>query len=242
VIVRTFPERIELITQPDHAQLAGQIIERHIDLASRSRRASILRATAEHDSGWIEVDAAPIVNPGTGEVVDFVHAPLDVRQRAWRRAAARLADDAWAAALVAHHALTAYERFRSHTHWETFFQDTEAVRENRRQASGLALDTLVADYAFLRLGDLISLAFCTGSTDSNRFADWTIRLSGDRVVVTPDPFGGAVVPFEVSARVIPNQRFRSNAALQDALQCATVTTLRGETAGWVALEACDATR
>ena len=111
MIVRTFPDRIELITQPDHARLAGQIIEHCVDLASRSKRASILRATAEHDSGWIELDAAPGVNPATGDVVDFVHAPLEVRQGAWRRAVTRVADDPWAAAMVAQHARTAYERF-----------------------------------------------------------------------------------------------------------------------------------
>ncbi len=234
MIVRTFPERIELITQPDHARLAGQIIEHCIDLESRPRRAAILRATAEHDSGWIEVDAVPIVNPATGDVVDFVHAPLDVRQRAWRRAVARVADDPSAAALDAHHASTAYERFRSHADWKTFFQDTDAVRDRQRQASGLAFDDLLTDYTFLRLGDLISLAFCTGVTEVYRFGGWTIRRSGDRIVISPDPFGGAIVPLGVTARVIPRQPFASDAALHAALQCATVVTIYGEAAGRLA--------
>ena len=111
------------------------------------------------------------------------------------------------------------------------------MRESNRQASGLALDDLVADYDFLRLGDLISLAFCTGSSDACRFGDWTIQRSGDRVVVTPDPFGGAFVPLEVTARVIPYQSFPSDSALHAALQCATVTTICGETAGRSAREA-----
>ena len=110
------------------------------------------------------------------------------------------------------------------------------MREHQRQASGLTLDELMADYEFLRLGDLISLAFCTGSTDVSRFSNWTIERSNDRVVITPDPFGGAVVPIEVTARVIPRHAFPSEAALHDAMQRASLTIIYGEAAGRAAPE------
>jgi Protein of unknown function (DUF3891) len=231
MIVRSRHERIQLITQPDHAHLAGRIMEHCVPLAARSRRDAILHAIAEHDNGWIEADASPGVDANSGGILDFVTVPLEVRHAVWPRGVARLEDDPWAAALVAQHALTVYSRFRSDSEWTAFFAGMAAARDAMLRASGIPLDDLAADYPFVRLGDLMSLAFCTGSTDEQRFADWTVQLSGTRVVVTPDVFGGAEIPIEVEARAIRNRPFRSDAELRDALSEATTMTLRGEVAG-----------
>jgi hypothetical protein len=231
VIVRPAPDGVQLITQPDHAHLARRIMEHCVPLAARPRRDAILHAIAEHDNGWAEEDAAPTINPQTGNVVDFVSAPLSVRHAVWPRGVARLADNPWAAALVAQHALTVYDRFRSEGEWTSFFAEMEAARGAVLRASRMPLDDLVADYAFVRLADLISLIFCTGWTDEHRFEDWTIQLSGTRVVVMPDAFGGVKIPIEINAREIRHQPFRPDAELRDALREATATTLRGEVAG-----------
>jgi hypothetical protein len=231
VIVRLLPDGVQLITQPDHAHLARAIMEHCAPLAARPRRAAILHAIAEHDSGWEEEDAAPTVNASTGQVIDFVSAPLSVRHAVWPRAIERLADDAWAAALVAQHALTAYDRFRSDAEWTSFFAEMETTRGARLRATAVPFNDLLADYAFVRLADLMSLAFCTGSTDEQRFGDWTIRLSGTRVVVTPDAFDGAEIPFEVRSKKVRNHSFRSDRELRDALREAKTTTLRGAVAG-----------
>jgi uncharacterized protein (DUF433 family) len=201
-----------------------------VPLAARPRREAILHAIAEHDNGWAEADAAPTVNADTGDVLDFITVPLAVRQGVWPRAVARLVDDPWAAALVAQHALTVYGRFRPDRDWTAFFVEMEAARDAMLRASGKPLDDLLEDYPFLRLGDLISLAFCTGSTDEQRFGGWTVQLSGARVVVTPDVCGGAEIPFEIEARTIRKRPFRLEAELRDGLSEATVTTLRGDVA------------
>jgi len=203
-------------------------MEHCVPLSARPRRDAILHAIAEHDNGWAEEDAAPTVDPGTGQVLDFVSAPLSARHAVWPRGVARLADDPWAAALVAHHAVTVYERFRSEDEWRPFFAGMEALRGGMLRTTGLPLKDLLADYPFVRLADLISLTFCTGWTDEQRFGDWTIQLSGTRVVVAPDPFGVAEIPLEIEAREIRNQPFRSDAELRDALRDANTTTLRGE--------------
>jgi hypothetical protein len=88
----------------------------------------------------------------------------------------------------------------------------------------------VSDYAFVRLADLISLTFCAGWTDEQRFADWTVQLSGTRVVVTADAFDGVKVPIEITAREIRNQPFRSDTELRNALSEANTVTVRGEVA------------
>jgi hypothetical protein len=231
MIVRPVHDRVQLITQPDHAHLARMIMEHCVPLAARLRRDAILHAIGEHDNGWSEEDTAPTVNPGTGDIVDFVSAPLSMRHAVWPRGVARLADDPWAAALVAQHALTVYDRARSDAEWTSFFADMEAARGAMLRASGMPLDDLVADYAFVRLADLISLTFCTGWTDEQRFGAWTVQLSGVRVIVAPDAFGGATVPIEVQAREVRRQPFRSDAELRNALSQASTTTLRGEVAG-----------
>jgi hypothetical protein len=191
----------------------------------------ILHAIAEHDNGWAEEDAAPSVNPETGDIVDFVSAPLRVRHAVWPRGVARLADRPWAAALVAQHALTVYDRFRPDAEWTSFFAMMEASRAAMIAASAMALDDLHTDYPFVRLGDLISLAFCAGWTDVQRFDGWTVERLGARVVVTPDPFGGATIPIEIRARAIGRQRFRSDSALRAALSGATAVVLQGEVTG-----------
>ncbi len=182
-------------------------------------------------AGW-RSDAAPPVDPATGGVVDFVKAPLYVRQGVWPRAIAKLEGEPWAAALVAHHAWFVYERFRTGADpaWTAFFDAMAAARDERLRALGLPLDELIADYAFLRLGDLISLAFCNREREPLRHGEWTVRLAGSRVEVTPDAFGGAVVPFEIEAREISGGPFRSDAELRAALAEAAIVTLRGEVA------------
>jgi hypothetical protein len=231
VIVRPVDAGVQLITQPAHAHLAGALMQHCVPLAARSRRDAILHAIAEHDNGWAEEDAAPTVNPATGGVVDFVSAPLSVRHAVWPRGIARLADDPWAAALVAEHAITVYDRFRSVAAWTPFFAEMEASRDAWLRASGLPFDELAADYRFVRLADLISLTFCAGWTDEQRFGGWTIQLVGADVVVTPDVFGGVKIPIRIAAREIRSGPFRSDAELRDALADANATTLRGEVAG-----------
>jgi Protein of unknown function (DUF3891) len=227
VIVRRFSNRLQLITQPDHAHLAGRFMQHCVTLVSRPRRDSILHAIAEHDNGWAEVDAAPTVHPDTGVVVDFINAPIPVRHGVWPRGVARLAADSWAAALVAQHAVTVYDRYREDTAWRPFFGEMEKARDALVRQSGVAHAELAADYVFIRLADLISLTFCLGWSEEQRVGEWTIRRSGTSVGVMPDPFGGATIPIEITAREIPDEPYRSDVELRDALSRAKTVTLWG---------------
>jgi hypothetical protein len=228
VIVRRAGERLQLITQPDHAHLAARIMEHCVPLAARPRRDAILHAIAEHDNGWTEEDSAPSVDPAAGTIVDFVSAPLNVRHRVWVQGVARLAQDPWVAALVAQHAVTVYDRFRDQIEWTAFFAEMEAARDALLRRDRRPFGDLLADYAFVRLADLISLTFCTGWTDEQRFNDWTVRPFGTGVRVSPDAFGGKLIPMEITAKEIPDQPFRSDAELHSALSRAKIVTLQGE--------------
>lgn len=230
MIVRTREDRLQLITQPDHAHLARQIMELCVPLEGHARRAAVLHAIAEHDNGWTEEDAAPRINPATGHVFDFVTAPLAVRQGVWPRGVERLADDPWAAALVAQHATVIYDRFESDPEWAPFFQQMNAMRDAMVRAHGGGADDLWSDYEFVRLADLTSLTFCTGWTGEQRFGNWTVRLSGTRVI-TPDVFGGVEIPIEIAAKEIPLRPFQSDEDLHEALRAATIVLLRGTVIG-----------
>jgi uncharacterized protein DUF3891 len=231
MIVRPARDAWHLITQPDHAHLAARIIEHAVALASCPRRDAILLAVAEHDNGWAEEDAAPILNPQTGQLADFINVPAAVRQRVWPRGVQRLAHHPWTAALIAEHAVVVYDRFRAEEDWNTFFTGMEAARDEMVRACGLSFQDLTSDYEFVRLADLISLLFCMGIPHPQRFAEWTVRLTGDHVVVTPDLFSAVAIPVEIQARVIPNRSFQSDAELRAAVAAADRVIVKGKVSG-----------
>jgi hypothetical protein len=231
MIVRDRGDRLQLITQPDHAAAARGIMEGCPLVERRERRGALLHAIEEHDNGWREVDAEPIVDPATGGVFDFVSIPVPIRQAIWPRAVARLADHPWAAALVAQHAITVYERFRTDPGWTAFFREMAVTRDAMEAAAGLTRADLVDDYRFLRLADLISLAFCTEAPGEQQFGDWTIRRAGAHVAVLPDVFGGATVRFEVRATEIDCRRYASDAELRAAVASGRTLRLPGTVGG-----------
>jgi hypothetical protein len=227
-----------LITQPDHAALAGRIMARwkERDFDGHPRRASILLAIREHDNGWDEVDAAPILDRATGLMVDFVDVPAEVRRAIWPRAVERLSRaDGWAAALVAQHAVHVYRRYRGDREWDRFFTQLEASRDEHRQqagsGAGLTFDHLMADYFFVRMGDLLSLTFCNAWKEAPDEFGYTIHGSNERLTVTPDPFGGSEIPMDVRARELPHRAFASDSEAAEAFASARVLSYRGVVRG-----------
>ena len=233
MIVRRQHESWLCITQPDHAALAGHLMRhwRSGGLPESPRRADILRAMDEHDNGCREVDATPIVDPATGAILDFIGAPLEMRQGVWPRGVQRLAGTPYTAALVANHAVHVFSRFRGRADWTPFFDRMTALRTEMLEATNVPLESLLADYAFLRIGDLLSLTFCNAWTEPQGEFAYDIRLDGARLLVSPDPFGGREVPFEITARVIPSDALASAAAAAEAWHAADQIVLTGIATG-----------
>ena len=231
MIVQHANDRLLLITQHDHSRLSGRIMSRCTGLAGHPRRGSILLAITEHDNGWVEEDAAPKVDTESGEIVDFVRAPVEIKHAVWPRAVRHLSMEPWSAALVAQHAITVYDRFRVDDAWATFFADMEQLRDTMLREDGGRVEDLAADYAFVRLGDLISLSFCTGWAEEQHYDRWRVQPSGSNVIVTPDPFGGERVPCEVPARAVMARAYRTGQELAAALRASELVTLSGEVSG-----------
>ena len=236
MIIRPHGSTQLLITQPDHAALAGRIMEDWAadDFPASPRRAEILRAIAEHDNGWCDVDAAPLVDPATGTLLDFIHAPDDVRQDVWPRGVDSLAHTPYAAALVAQHALEIYARYRPAPRWQPFFAGMEAARDGHVRRASLSLDELRRDYLFVRAGDLISLTFCNAWREEQTVdGRYRIRLEGDELRVTPDPFAARIVPLEVVGVEVPMARFSTATGAQETFRRARRVRLRGTLRGGV---------
>jgi hypothetical protein len=241
MIVREDGSDFLLVTQPDHARLARDIVAavRTEPALASPHRDTVLFATQEHDNGWIEVDAEPTIDPDTGRPCDFVNGPARVKHELWPRGIRRAARrDARAGALIAEHAITVYSYRRSEPEWEGFFGSLTALREDLlRQigaAEGAAREAFDREYRCVRLGDSLSLQFCNGWTAPQETFGYRATLSGETLLVSPDPFGGAVVPLRVLARRIPARRYADDADLRRVVAAAVPEILAGEARGAIA--------
>lgn len=234
MIVRSAGSSQLLITQPDHAALSARIMRewRAGGFPDAPRRSSILLAIEEHDNGWREVDAAPVVDEATGRIHDFVTAPDAIKRELWPRGVERLAGTPYSAALVAHHAVHVYRHKRGEPEWAAFFTEMEGLRDRHLQAARLEMDKLLSDYVFVRIGDLASLTFCNGwseqQVDDVRYA---IRFDGERLTIAPDPFEGRQFAIDVSARELPNRPLRSAVEARAAFAAAPVVSVSAITVG-----------
>jgi hypothetical protein len=238
MIVRVEDAHFVCIRQPDHATLAGALIEawRADGLPARGTRSQVVLATRIHDVGWEDEDAAPRLDPATGGPFDFVSAPLEVRQGIWPRAIATLAPrDPYVAALVAQHALTIFRRYQHDPAWRGFFPPIERRRDDLyaeavQRAADAGAETplsFLQDYSLVGIGDLFSLVFCNGWTAPHLIERYQAILRDTVLTIMPDPFGGQSVALETSARRLPRRRYASDADLRAAWADAELVTLTG---------------
>ncbi len=218
-----------LITQPDHAALAAAMMTawQHGSLPTSPQRDLVLLATRAHDDGWIEEDCDPSADPGTGAVLDFRTLPDAARQGVWPRAVERLASTPYAAALAAEHGLEVYASLRSRDDWRPFFDRMEPLRNAHLAAARHTLDELRSDYWFLRMADLLSLAFCNDWTEPMEFGTHRFQVRGRSLTISPNPFGGREVPLHVEGRRIPRARYASGHEVARALASGPVVAITG---------------
>jgi hypothetical protein len=234
VIVQQRGGQYVCITQPDHAKLAWTLMSAWASggLPGHPRREAILAATRDHDNGWLEEDERLHVSD-SGDPLDFITVPAEVKQRIWPRAAARAAKTSpYVGALVAQHALTVHAPCRQDAGWSVFFHEMERVRDALLAAASpeerLALDD---DYPFVRAGDQLSLIYCNGWTAPMSGIGYRAILRGATLEIAPDPFGGRRVPIRVEARAVPARRYASAADLREVLDRAAPQLLEGVAAG-----------
>lgn len=238
MIVREQGAALLLVTQPDHAALAGQIMAAWQSGAfvRPEWREAALAATREHDNGWTEVDAHPTISPASGRPFDFINIPAPVKRSIWPRAVVRLAPARPdVAALVAQHALALFDGFREQDEWREFLTRMEQARDQHLAAIGLrpfgSRQEFLRAYRVIFMGDLLSLIFCCGWTRPFAEAGYHLALRDERLTVSPDPFGGAEVPLSIQSRAIPVRRYGSDDELRDAVASAEIFDLKGTLSG-----------
>lgn len=234
MIIRRDGEHLVLITQPDHAALAERMITqwRRDGFPSARRRDIILFAIRHHDDGWLAVDSAPMVDASNREPLDYVHASEQVRRGIWPRGVALLTATPYAAALVAQHAVHIYDRYRNDPGWRDFFAEMERARDaHLREAAPLTLDELRADYFFVRMADLLSLAFCDAWDEPQRYGAYEVRLNGSRLTIDPDPFDGCEIPLSIAGRQLPAGPLTNGPEAWAAFQRAPQVTVTGVASG-----------
>ena len=91
--------------------------------------------------------------------------------------------------------------------------------------------TFLQDYTVLGLCDLFSLVFCNGWREPHLMEGYEAVLEGDRLVVTPDPFAGVVVPLDAPARALPLRPYWSQEDLDGAWAEAEPARLTGSAIG-----------
>jgi hypothetical protein len=224
-----------VVTQADHARLASELLGllRLPELVDHPRRALLLRAVAEHDNGWWEVDAAPrLAATGSGPL-DFRAAPAPLRQEVWKRGVERFAGDSPAlAAMVARHALRLLvPRFGGDAEWSRFLTDLQdrhlellaaAAAELDRPAEELEVELAALD-GWLALADQLALAAATGDGALVHRPGWSVAIAVEpestRLGVAPFPWAGAT-RFELSSRRLPVRPYASETDLGRALATA----------------------
>lgn len=97
---------LRLVSQADHARIAGSIAEEwgNPDFDPPARRDSAVLAANLHDEGWVEPDTLPLLNEATNRPLNFVE--IDLRQHAdfyGRAVEMVLEKDPYTAALISMH-------------------------------------------------------------------------------------------------------------------------------------------
>jgi hypothetical protein len=227
IVVDRGPE-LRFVTQPDHAHFSGELLGlwRANGLPEHPRRAEILFAGREHDNGWRETDAAPRWNAAAGRPHDFLSIPREDRIALWQRGTARFAGShPYASLLVTRHARTLHRDRAGDPDWRELMDYLEELERGLAEETGVASAKIAADYRFVDLGDLISLAALNGAPERFSRHGTSGRRDGDTILLDPFPLAGATA-FDVPCRRIPNRAFAGDADLGGELVAARWETVR----------------
>jgi len=205
---------LRMITQPDHARIAGELLSlwRADGVPDHPRREDLLLAAREHDNGWQEADAAPRIDPHTRRPYGFRDLPDPLRLEIWQRGVERNVDDLpYAALLIVAHADHLHRDRRGASSWQPFFTRLDQLTEELMQRTGATPEELEADSRWLRLVDFLSLV-ASGDSPDLAMGRWRARREEDRVHLQPFPFAGST-SFSIPCRYIPDRNYKSDTDL-----------------------------
>jgi hypothetical protein len=195
-----------LITQPDHAVLAGDLAAHFSSSDFPQLKDEVLRAIRLHDAGWSELDNSQprLVN---GKPASFLEATTEEFVRAWTASIdAAERDSPLGGALVSRHfrrlvemrAQMVTDSSEDARHLHRFLeqeQEREARLVIRPSKSRKDIEELVT---LLQFCDLLSLYLCCGTTAAaefpQRFGGRSVRVrqASGTFRLDPSPFASSV--------------------------------------------------
>jgi hypothetical protein len=212
-----------LITQPDHAALAGAIAAALGPPLLPELPAEVVGGISVHDDGWAEFDArTPSVD---GRPVSFIDLPPSTFLQAWRGSIERAAQEAPIAGAIVSRHFWRLGTGRLNSKQDTA-EDERALREFLHQESARQ-DRLTRGYErqefefltdVLQFCDVLSLYLCCGATQDVEFPQ---SFSGSKVRLTRVENEAAAVcrleptPFRDGADVaVMSRRFPASGTVQ----------------------------
>lgn len=216
---RAVAESYQLISQPDHAALAGALAAKFVSPDFPALDAGMVRAIAEHDIGWaiFEPEADPAAPPwvdASGKPVSFVELAPAEFVRAWRASIDHAEQIGAAGGIVvsAHFRRLCRHRLQAGGDSDADiavlrrFDEDEAGRQHRlRPLASASEEELAALLEVLQFCDLLSLYLCCGAREEvefpQNFAAGKVRVwcEGEGVRLRPSPFQGKRASVEVNA-------------------------------------------
>ena len=228
-----------LITQYDHAVLAGNLMERwgNETFSPPLPREEVLFSVREHDCGWKEWDSSPKINPENGYPANFMEMESSDQTGIWRESFESHAEEhPYASALIALH----FARFNR----KLLTKDPSDVYAKSLEGGidGFVSDMLGIDVSkrgavppgikinlrLLQVGDIISLALCHG-WESMEIAHVPVDYEGNsrrlalksddgfNFTVSPYPFSGTTLKLRVQARKLGRRSYSGNEDLRRSL-------------------------
>ena len=234
MIRRAYRDRWILLSQVDHARLAGQLAEAWGRKPLERLNTELVAAISHHDDGWADWERRPKVDPVEGRPIAFTEMDLAEALNIWRGsiAAARSIGPLAGYAVAGHFSaiLTWYGSWKSDSQRRALAVDFLAEQQHNMQEwsrAWLAADPdshpeacLARAVAHLQMFDALSLWLCTADRDqpqtftppegtSVSFAP----ILTTRCAVTPWPFHGERLDLAIEGRAVPARRYASETEL-----------------------------
>ena len=236
-----------LITQYDHAVLAGRIMERWGNemFVSPSPFHEVQFAVREHDCGWKNWDSVPKINPENGHPANFMEMESSDQTDIWRRCFESYSEEhPYASALIALHFAgfnrKLLNRDRSDGHAKSldleisrFVSDKLGIEDSK--LSRIPPEVKI-NLRLLQVGDVISLALCHG-WKSMEISDVPLDYEGNSAMlalesedgfnytISPYPFSDPQLKLKVGARKLGRKSYSDNEDLRRHLGSSPYTTL-----------------
>jgi hypothetical protein len=210
MLVRDRGETWQLVRQPDHADLSGQLAAAWggDGFAPPRARDSVALAATRHDDGWAVFDRRPAWDPDNERPRNFLDVAIPVHLAFYRACIAAVSDeDAYAGLLVSMHGSGIYtgrygtqpslslSGVKGHeAEVQAFVEEQEATHQGRAASLGISEDERWTNYKLLQVYDRLSLSFCLREWESSdaqpdALSPVPVDYSGAEVELRLEPLG-----------------------------------------------------